>query len=144
MHAKFYQRSNMVHFQSSKKINLEKTRQCCQQASMGCGTVRFDSQYVKVGVYSSREWGGKHWGGLRKRRSGGVVLHPLLSRESHHESTKSSEPSNETLGPFFKSYGKSQTLGQQRHPAQHNRYYTLLFLLPSLTCCLVNMLLLLE
>lgn len=100
---------------------------------------RFHSQYVKVGVYSSREQGG----GERERASeeserkgrrererervkGGrsVVLHPLLSRESHHETPKHKElrAFDWNQGTFYP--GAGARLGQQHHPACQYKYYT--------------------
>lgn len=55
MHARVSHRRDALKSLVLNYQNTRKERYRCQQASMGCGTVVFDSQYVKVGVYSSRE-----------------------------------------------------------------------------------------
>lgn len=70
---------------------------------------RFHSQYVKVRVYSSRERG--RGGERRERERGlegeGVSFSILCSPENpimKRQSTKSSEPSTETEGPFIQTW----------------------------------------
>lgn len=87
---------------------------------MGCGTVVFILNMSRLGcIPTERE-------GERERVRGGrsVVLHPLLSRESHHETPKHKElrACDWNQGTFYPEAGA--TLGQERHPAHHEEYCT--------------------